>query len=239
MPPCYRGLLWRSSDATKSELWRGRHRGGYGGRAQGQRSAFCTDDGARAAVCGLFCAALGLAAGTSSALAAPRWGITVSQLNAYGAQGGSNPFFAELIGSGPVGANDAAQAFERGSGGNVFRLVVGDVADPTGVAPNVPVGAEVTVTDKLPEGMVLAGFSNVAEGTDWSCAAVRPVLNANGVYAPREVECILPPADSQLAAGGTYPPITLNVYVEPDAASALMNAATVGRWGCDGDDGRR
>lgn len=72
--------------------------------------------------------------------------------------------------------------------------------------------ATVTVTDALPNGMTATAFS----GTGWTCAAL-PSLTCT--------------RNDALAAGSSYPIITLTVNVAINAASSITNSATVSGGG--------
>ena len=74
-----------------------------------------------------------------------------------------------------------------------------------------PTSGTVTVVDTLPSGLTAAAMS----GTGWSC-------NANTVTCTR---------GDALAAGGSYPPITLTVNVAAFASSTVTNTATISGGG--------
>ena len=72
--------------------------------------------------------------------------------------------------------------------------------------------ATVTVTDALPSGLTATAFS----GTGWACASL-PTLSCT--------------RNDPLAAGSSYPIITLTVNVANNAASSITNSATVSGGG--------
>ncbi|MBZ5521076.1 MAG: DUF11 domain-containing protein [Acidobacteriia bacterium] len=74
-------------------------------------------------------------------------------------------------------------------------------------------GGTVTVDDFLPGGLTASS----ASGTDWNCSLL--------TGPPAQVNCTRPAG--VLNQNGSYPPITLNVAVAPDAASPLTNVADV------------
>jgi List-Bact-rpt repeat protein len=136
------------------------------------------------------------------AFATLKWGLALEHHNAYGTQGGVDPF----TGSGTT--------FDRESGANEYKII----ATNTGEAATSGV---VTVVDQLPEGMVLAGSEHEPEvsGEDWSCT-----------ITPGAVTVICTRSNN-LAASEAYPPIVLHVHVNPGAANLSTNVASVSGGG--------
>jgi uncharacterized repeat protein (TIGR01451 family) len=95
-------------------------------------------------------------------------------------------------------------SFVRGQPGGVYTLVVSNVG------PIVTSGT-VTVTDTLPAGLIATSIA----GPGWTC--VLATLTCTRADA--------------LAAGASYPPITLNVSVELTAPDSLVNNASVSGGG--------
>lgn len=95
-------------------------------------------------------------------------------------------------------------ALTRGGNG-VFLLAVGNAA-----GAGATDGSAVVVTDTLPTGLTL---SAAPSGPGWTCTP-----SGNAFSCSR--------ADV-LAAGASYPPITLNVRVAQDAPSSITNTASV------------
>ena len=147
--------------------------------------------------------------------AAPSWKLEVSHANPYGDRGGVDPF------------TGSAEAFDRKSGFNAYAIVVRNVG--TTAVPKEPgAGQEVTVQDKLPEGLAAAGpAAGLAFGEGWKECGVTQVPDADGQPKPRLVTCTRRTGESALAPGEAYKPITVHVYVEEGAANALMNEVSV------------
>jgi uncharacterized repeat protein (TIGR01451 family) len=93
--------------------------------------------------------------------------------------------------------------FALGQIGATYTLVVGSAS----TAP--PTNGTVTVTENLPSGLTLISMS----GTGWTCSS--------NTCRRSDV----------LATGGTYPAITVTVNVAPNAASPLVNSASVSGGG--------
>ncbi len=74
-------------------------------------------------------------------------------------------------------------------------------------------GGTLNVVDFLPSSMTATAVS----GQDWNCSILQTT--------PAEVTCTR--QAGVLAQGGSYPPITLNVNVAPDAPSSVLNVAGV------------
>ncbi|WBP86319.1 hypothetical protein [Kitasatospora cathayae] len=85
--------------------------------------------------------------------------------------------------------------------GGVYTITVGN----NGTAPTR--GTPVIVKDTLPAGLTAAGIS----GSNWTC----------------DLSAVTCTRSDPLAAGASYPPITLTVNVSPQAPRELVNTATV------------
>jgi uncharacterized repeat protein (TIGR01451 family) len=96
-------------------------------------------------------------------------------------------------------AKAAAGSFVKGQTGTYTLTVTNAGAGPT--------AGPVTVTDSLPTGLTATAIS----GFDWTCTLAT-------------VSCTRSDA---LAAGGSYPPITLTVSIAVTAPDSLVNTATV------------
>src|SRR5262249_15689711 len=94
--------------------------------------------------------------------------------------------------------------FTQGQTGATYTLTI------TNVGGTSTSGA-VTVRDTLPSGLIAAGFA----GTGWTCTL-------------SSLSC---QRSDSLAAGGSYPAITLMVNVTNDAGPSLTNSATVSGGG--------
>jgi uncharacterized repeat protein (TIGR01451 family) len=95
-------------------------------------------------------------------------------------------------------------AFVQGQSGGTYTLTVSNV----GSAPSF---GTVTVTDTLPAGLTATAIG----GSGWSCAlATRSCARGDA-----------------LAAGGSYPPITLSVTVASNAPASVTNVASVSGGG--------
>lgn len=94
--------------------------------------------------------------------------------------------------------------FAQGQSGRTYTITVSNIGGS-------PTSATVTVTDNLPAGLNATAMS----GTGWSC-------NVGTLTCTR--------ADA-LAAGGSYPAITLTVTVTTTAPSNVVNSATVSTSG--------
>ncbi|MFF3460662.1 hypothetical protein ACFYXH_41640, partial [Streptomyces sp. NPDC002730] len=105
----------------------------------------------------------------------------------------------------PVLAIDKSHTgdFAQGQQGATYTLTAGNSASST-----VPTdGTTVTVTDTLPTGLTVTGIS----GTGWTCTLATLTCTRSDA----------------LAAGSTYPPITVTVDVATDAPAQVINTATV------------
>ncbi len=99
----------------------------------------------------------------------------------------------------------AADFLAQGQTGAAYSVVVSNAA---GAAPT---SGPVTVTEIVPAGMTLASMS----GTGWDCSGNACTRN------------------DALAAGSSYPPITLTMNVTPDAPRFVFNQVTVSGGGAD------
>ncbi|HKO96860.1 MAG TPA: LamG-like jellyroll fold domain-containing protein, partial [Pyrinomonadaceae bacterium] len=99
--------------------------------------------------------------------------------------------------------------FTQGETGKTYTIAVSNVG---GTATS----GTVTVTENLPAGLTATALS----GTGWTCT----VIPVGGTPGPAVLTCTR--ADS-LAAGGSYPDITLTVDVSLTAPASVNNVATV------------
>jgi uncharacterized repeat protein (TIGR01451 family) len=97
-----------------------------------------------------------------------------------------------------------AGSFTQGQTGATYTLTASNI----GAAATT---AAVTVTDTLPAGLTATAIA----GTGWSCTLAPLSCNRSDV----------------LAAGGSYPPITLTVNVSASAPASVTNTATVAGGG--------
>jgi hypothetical protein len=161
----------------------------------------------------------------SSALAAPKWGVTVKPLNPYGQLGEENPFLEAKF---PLEPEKAESAFQRLSGYNEYKIIVTNTAAAAGGANAVAEGAQVVVKDVLPPGLAIEGPpSQVAGGLYWSCKTT-PLSNG-GEERPRSVSC--KPDSPALAEGAHYEPLEIFAYVESGAAGSLNDEVEVSGGG--------
>jgi uncharacterized repeat protein (TIGR01451 family) len=185
-------------------------------------------------------AALALA---SPALAAPQWGVAMSHANPYGQQRneaacekerqeeevkgtktepqcGIDPF-TEV--KGEEGFGGEGRTFARESGSNTYTIKVTNTGTPASAG-------EVTVVDHLPAGMQLLARKAFKEagGEGWSGGsepkACKIESHPSEVAYPTEVKCSI---KVTLEKENSFPPITLHVYVSPQAANPSTNLATV------------
>ncbi len=95
--------------------------------------------------------------------------------------------------------------FTQGQTGAQYTITVTN----SGTAPT---GGSVNVTDTLPTGLTATALS----GTGWTCSISGPILCRRS---------------DALAAGSSYPSLTLTVNVASDAPSSVTNSATVSGGG--------
>jgi uncharacterized repeat protein (TIGR01451 family) len=100
-----------------------------------------------------------------------------------------------------IAAAHSPATFARGQAGTLTLTVTNRSAAPTD-------GEVVTVTDRMPAGLRSTG----AAGAGWTCTGTTTVRCTRS---------------DVLAAGATYPPITIGVTVAADAPAALTNAPTL------------
>ena len=126
----------------------------------------------------------------------------------------------------PAGAETVAATFATGTGGlppvltisksHVGDFAQGDAGDTYTVTVSNTAGAgptngTVTVTDTVPSGLTLLSMA----GTGWTCAADSNTCTSTDV----------------LAAGASYPAITVTVAVASDATTPQVNSVTVSGGG--------
>ena len=101
-------------------------------------------------------------------------------------------------------AKSHSPAFYQGLVGGQYRITVSNGGPG-------PTTSEVTVMDNLPSGLTATSI----QGQGWNCSGLSGPCNRSDV----------------LAAGDTYPPITLTVNVSPTAPATVTNMATVSGGG--------
>ena len=101
-------------------------------------------------------------------------------------------------------ATVSSGSFTQADSGDVYTITVGN-------SGSGPTSGTVTVTDALPSGLTATGFA----GTGWT-------VNLASLTATRT---------NLLAAGNSYPSLTLTVSVSPTAPSSVTNTATVAGGG--------
>ena len=99
-----------------------------------------------------------------------------------------------------TGRKTHAGNFSQGDAGKTYTITVSNIG-------TLPSGGAVTVTDKLPAGLTAAAIS----GPGWSC-------NLGTLTCSRS---------DALPMQATYPPITLTVNVDANAAPSVTNTATI------------
>jgi uncharacterized repeat protein (TIGR01451 family) len=115
------------------------------------------------------------------------------------------------IGTGPdltVGKTHAAN-FTQGQNGATYTITVTNVG-----AGAVQSGNPVTVTEIVPSGLTATGII----GNNWTCT-------------PPAGPCTRTGANTSLAPGSSYPPLTLTVNVAPNAPASVTNSVTVSGGG--------
>jgi len=123
-----------------------------------------------------------------------------------GINSGADGLFGKLVPNLPdlTIAKSHSGDFVLGQIGGIYSIVVTNA----GIAPTT---GTVTVTDALPAGLSATGMS----GTGWSCSVATLTCTRSDA----------------LAAGASYPAITLAVDVDPSAPASLTNAAAVSGGG--------
>ena len=109
----------------------------------------------------------------------------------------------------PIGisATHSPEPFRRGQTGNTLTLTVTNTGDHPS-DPDPVGGSVVTVRDQLPPGL----RATSASGPGWTCSG-------SGTRTCRRTDT--------LAAGASYPPITITVDVAADAPATITNSPTV------------
>lgn len=165
-----------------------------------------------------------------SALAAPEWSVKMAHANPYGQQAsqcipnhevepsatppcGINPFTEA---TGDEGEGGRGETFARESGYNTYTITVKNAGSTS--------AGKVTVRDRLPAGMMLVAAHEREEagGTGWEGGKEPRACKI--VVSPAEAECT---SSAPLEKEKSYPPITLHVFVTPQAANPSTNVATV------------
>ena len=106
-----------------------------------------------------------------------------------------------------ISATHSPEPFRRGQTGNTLTLTVTNTGDQPSDADPVG-GSVVTVRDQLPPGL----RATSASGPGWTCSG-------SGTRTCRRTDT--------LAAGASYPPITITVDVAADAPTTITNSPTV------------
>jgi hypothetical protein len=164
---------------------------------------------------------IALLALAAPAFAAPEWGLAVSHHNAYGAQRASCPGGIESLPGEPFCGVDpftgSGTVLSRESGLNEYKITVTNTGSMETAGP-------VTVVDKLPAGIVVAGSKSgppgwfQAGGPGWGPGTTEgdcTIASDGGA-----VTCVRQEAPFTLAAGTSFPPIVIHVNVNANATSA-------------------
>jgi hypothetical protein len=106
-----------------------------------------------------------------------------------------------------ISATHSPEPFRRGQTGNTLTLTVTNTGDQPS-DPDPVGGSVVTVRDQLPPGL----RATAAAGPGWTCSGT-------GTRTCRRTDT--------LAAGASYPPITITVDVAADAPATITNSPTV------------
>ncbi len=166
--------------------------------------------------------ALGATTASAASAASPAWHITMTHVNAYGAQGGRDPYA------------QSAKTFARDSAGNAYTITITN-------AGTAPMSAPAEFVDQLPPGIVLSGSkleikgetSQIETGVEFENACRTEGVSGR-VIGASTVRCS---TAKTLAPGESFEPIVVNAYVLPDAAppaqdvGTLTNLATVSGGG--------
>jgi len=104
-------------------------------------------------------------------------------------------------------ASSHAGSFAQGDSADTYTLTVSNADGPNAPEIGGPGIGLVWVTDNMPWGLTATGMS----GTGWIC-----LVNVVTCYR-----------SDTLAAGSTYPPVTLTVRVAADAPASVTNSVTV------------
>ena len=138
----------------------------------------------------------------------------LSLTNTASVSGGNDSNTGNNSSSDPTTINGVADVtIAKSHTGNFTRGTTGSYSITVSNAGGAATSGTVTVTDTLPAGLTYAS----ATGTGWTCGA-----------AGQTVTCTRATA---LAAGASYPAITVNVNVLQTAGSSLTNTATVSGGG--------
>jgi peptidoglycan/xylan/chitin deacetylase (PgdA/CDA1 family) len=106
-----------------------------------------------------------------------------------------------------ISATHGPEPFRRGQTGNTLTLTVTNTGDRPS-DPDPVGGSVVTVRDQIPPGL----RATSASGPGWTCSG-------SGTRTCRRTDT--------LAAGASYPPITITVDVAADAPATITNSPTV------------
>ncbi len=108
-------------------------------------------------------------------------------------------------------ASSHTGSFVQGDTGDTYTLTVADVDGPNAATTGGPALGLVSVTDSLPWGLTATGMS----GPGWTC----------------RVDALTCYRTDTLAAGSSYPPVTLTVNVAANAPASVTNSVTVSGGG--------
>jgi uncharacterized repeat protein (TIGR01451 family) len=159
--------------------------------------------------------AAGLYASPAAAAGPPVFHITMTHLNAFGAQGGIDPA--------TEAAGEKGETFARESGGNTYAITLTNEGEPT--------TGTVEVADQLPEGMALTAKSETeafSTPAGWTCKSVHGTARVPG----SGLEC----SDSTPGALAKGASVSIKLYVslKPEASNPSLNVATVSEVGGGG-----
>jgi exo-1,4-beta-D-glucosaminidase len=145
---------------------------------------------------------------------APATGTETVQVDGGGNVGGPTAVSATTTIQQAADLNAASAhsgSFAQGDSADSYTLTVSNIDGPNAPATGGPALGLVSVADTLPWGLTATGMS----GTGWSCR-----VNALTCYRT-----------DTLAAGASYPPVTLTVKVAANAPASVTNSVTVSGGG--------
>jgi uncharacterized repeat protein (TIGR01451 family) len=123
-------------------------------------------------------------------------------------------------------ASSHSGPFAQGDGADSYTLTVSDAAS------SGPTSGPVTVNDTLPAGLTPARMS----GSGWTCSLAPATLPGSPNLFDPAPSCT---RSDTLAAGASYPPITLTVATADNAQPSVTNTVTVSGGGSAHGDGAR
>ena len=142
------------------------------------------------------------------ALGAVQWQITMTHANPYGRLEAKDPY------SGNAGT------FARESLSNAYTITVKNVGDEASQP------APVVVSDRFPEGIVTSSRTHglVVTGNGWECKVPPGETSGSAPVQGAAFEC---ERSDPVGVGESYPPITAEVTVLPDAAPPIDQVGTL------------